>query len=93
MFTIAIVALCVAVLFYVATSKKPPAASGHSPIFDVAQLLRSSPSYPADEPKPERRIQLLSQKLQEVADERLMNDTLEDLGITRPKPTRPVPPA
>ena len=90
MFTIAIVALCVAVLFYVATSKKPPAASGSSPILDIAQLVKSQ-SYQPDEPKPERRIQLLSQKLQEVADERLMNDTLEDLGVTRPKPSRPVP--
>jgi hypothetical protein len=89
MFIIAIVALAVAVLYHF--SRKPPTASGPSPILDVAQLVRSSPSYPTDEPKPERRIQLLSQRLQEVADERLMNDTLEDLGLTRSKPARPTP--
>lgn len=73
MFTLIVVAICVAALFFF-NKKKPP--------FGPAAVL---------EQEPERRIQLLTRKLQEVADERLMNDTLEDLGVSRPKPSRPVP--
>ena len=86
MFTLAIVAVCVAALFYF-SKQKPPSASGRSPVFDPSMLatVRQAVEHPT-----ERRIQLLSQKLQEVADERLMNDTLDDLGITR-KVTRTAP--
>lgn len=84
MFTLLIVAICVAALLYF-SKKKPPSASGPTPVFDPSMFA----TVRQVEQEPERRIQLLSRKLQEVADERLMNDTLEDLGVTRPKPSRP----
>jgi len=84
MLTLLLVAICAAVLIYF-TQKKPPSANGPSPAFDPS--IFSTIRHP--ELEPERRIQLLSRKLQEVADERLMNDTLEDLGVSRPKPSRP----
>ena len=84
MSTLLVVAICAAVLIYF-TKKKPPAASGPLPAFDPSMFA----TVRQVEQEPERRIQLLSRKLQEVADERLMNDTLEDLGVARPKPARP----
>ena len=84
MFTLLIVAICVAALLYF-SKKKPPSANGPTAVFDPAMFS----AVRQVEQEPERRIQLLSRKLQEVADERLMNDTLEDLGVTRPKPSRP----
>ena len=89
MFTLAIVAVCVAALFYF-SKKKPPSDSGPSPVFDPSMFATARQTV---EQEPERRVQLLTRKLQEVADERLMNDTLEDLGVSRPKPSRPVPPS
>lgn len=97
MTTLIIVAICVAALLYF-TQKKPPGPAGPSPAvvgpntepgFDpsmfhaVKQVEQSS----------DRRMQLISRKLQEVSDERLMNDTLDDLGIARAKPSRPAPAA
>lgn len=87
MFTLLIVAVCVAALLYF-SKKKPPSASGPTPDFDPS-MFATVRQFRQVEQEPERRIQLLSRKLQEVADERLMNDTLEDLGVTRPKPSRP----
>ena len=96
MTTLIIVAICVAALLYF-TQKKPPGPSGPAmvssqsspPVFDPWLLA----SVKQVEPSPDRRMQLLSRKLQEVSDERLMNDTLDDLGIARAKPARPAPAA
>jgi hypothetical protein len=93
MTTLIIVAICVAALLYF-TTKKPPGPSGPSP---AAVGPNVEPGFDPSmfhavkqvEQTPERRMQLLSRKLQEVSDERLMNDTLEDLGVLRPKPSRP----
>ena len=100
MTTLIIVALCVAALLYF-TQKKPPGPSGPTGPAMVSSQSSPPPFFDPSmfaavkqvEPSPDRRMQLLSRKLQEVSDERLMNDTLEDLGIARVKPSRPAPAA
>jgi hypothetical protein len=93
MTTLIVVAICVAALLYF-TQKKPPGPSGPAmvasqssppPFFDPSMFA----AVKQVEPSPDRRMQLLSRKLQEVSDERLMNDTLDDLGIARVKSSRP----
>lgn len=84
MFTIAIVALCVVALLAFYRKPKPPTAGGQPQVLDFLQAAAPMQS-------PDRRMELVSKKLQEVADERLMNETLDDLGVARAKAARPVP--
>lgn len=93
MFTVMIIAAVLAIVFIFAIKPKPNKPSGPAPApFDFSQLNPIRPADPA--PVPDRRLQLISKRLQDVEDERITNDAIDDLIATRPKPaTRSAPAA
>jgi hypothetical protein len=82
MFTVLIIGAIIAILVIALAKSKPP-GSATSPSFPANPFSAATP--------PNRRMQLLSDRLQNVEDERLFNDTLDDLIASRPKPARTAP--
>jgi hypothetical protein len=79
MFTVLIIGAIIAILVIALARPKPP-GSAPSPSFPANPFSAATPA------PPNRRMQLLSDRLQNVEDERLFSDTLDDLIASRPKP-------
>jgi hypothetical protein len=92
MFTVLIVAAAIALVFLMFNKPKPPTSGPTpAPVFDFSQLAAVRQAEPAS--VPDRRMQLISKRLQDVEDERLTNDAIDDLIGTRPKPAARSAPA
>lgn len=90
MFTVLIVAAAIALVFLMFNKPKPPTSGPTpAPVFDFSQLAAVRTA----DPVPDRRMQLISKRLQDVEDERLTNDAIDDLIGTRPKPAARSAPA